>query len=305
MAKTEEEEAKTVTTSTDIRSAVEAAGSADESATDEDDEVDENAESEAGDKSEEDDKAEGSEEDESEEDEQSEDEESKDETKGDDADKDKKSEYRYSQYVGDGKPETYISNLEKAYEASSAEGINLNQKLQQATRRVEAIMEAVQSDKELADKLYAALEGNPSSASPKGEAAPTTDPFLVHAKTEWEETSTKEAQEFIDANPEVVSNPQINADVKRWMEVFSNEEYKTKGRLMTAGEAMTKAYKHLGYEDKREARKSLSDVKKAAAPTRPQGSRKPAKTASDFTDSQLDFAGKMGISKEKLDKFGK
>lgn len=305
MATTEDtEEKKTPTTSTDIRTAVETAGSADESVQDEDEEQEDDSKVEAGDESGEDDGGEGGEEDDSKSG-KSDDDESKDDTKPKKSDEGAKSEYRFTQFAGDGTPESYISNLEKAYENSSAEGIANHQKFQQAERRINAVMDAVRGDKDLADKLHAALTGSPSAASPKGEAAPTTDPFLVNAKNEWERKSTEEAQEFIDANPEVVSNPEINAEVKKWMEVFSNQEYTDKGRLMTAGEAMSKAYKYLGYEDKRDAKKSLSDAKAAVAPTRPQGSRKPAKTASDFTDSQLKMGEMLGLSKEKLDKFGK
>lgn len=304
MAKSEEEEAKASTTSTDIRTAVETAGSADESAGDDEDEQEEDANSEAED--------EETGDDEDSKDTEDEDESAKtdkDESKGD-SDKDeskgaKDSEYRFTQFAGDGKAETYIGNLEKAYENSSAEGIRLNNELQQSNRRFEAIKQAVTADPDLADKLKAALTGSPSSAAPKGEAEPTTDPFLVNARTEWEKKSTEEAQEFINANPEVVSNPDVNKAVKHWMEVFSAEEYKNNGTLMTAGEAMSKAYKYLGYEDKREQRKSMGDTKKAAASSPAQGSRKPAKTATDFTDSQIKFGEALGLSREKLDKFGK
>lgn len=305
MTKTEEEEAKTPTTSTDIRTAVETAGSADESVNDDDDEQEDLDESEAED-SKAGDKSDKGGEDEEEDDSGKTDEEESDESTEDDKSKsDKKSEYRFTQFAGDGKPESYISNLEKAYENSSAEGINLNQKLGEVTRRFEAIKQAVNADPDLAAKLKDALTGETSTATGKTDATATDDPFLVDAKTKWEETSTKEAEAFIAANPEVVSDPKLNAEVKKWMEVFSREEYNNNGKLMTAGEAMAKAYTYLGLEDKRETKKSLSGAKKAVATTRPQGSRKPAKTGSDFTDSQLNFAANMGVSKEKLDKFGK
>lgn len=304
MANSEDEEVKTPTSSRDIATAVETAGSADESDADDDDDKDAGADSEADNKSDEGEEADGGEEDDADAGKKA-DAESKDDAKGDDNKSEEKSEYRFTQFAGDGKPESYISNLEKAYENSSAEGIRLNQSLQQATRRVDAIMEAVRGDEDLANKLHAALTGTNSAAAPKGDPAVATDPFLVDAKTQWEKKSTEEADAFIKANPEVVSDPTINAEVKKWMEVFSAEEYKSKGTLMTAGEAMGKAYKYLGYEDKREQRKSLSDAKGAVATTRPQASRKAPKTASDFTDSQVNLAANLGVSKDKLDKFAK
>lgn len=304
MANTDEDVKTTPTTSADIKSAVENASAIDESTVDDEEEKDESTNSEAedaqvddesteGDKEEEDDSA------------KTDDDDSKEDPEEDKSDAKKDSEFRFTQFAGDGTTESYISNLEKAYENSSAEGINLNQKLSQATKQVDAIVSAVQADPELKDRIDAILAGRPSAASPKGESAASSDPFLVNAKTQWEEESTKSAQEFINANPEVVSNPEINTEVKKWMEVFSRQEYEDKGKLLTAGEAMKMAYRHLGYEDKREARSSKNGMKSAVAPTKPQGSRKPAKTASDFTESQLQMGEMMGLSKDKLEKFAK
>lgn len=309
MANTDEAEDKAPTSVHDIRSAVETAGAEDESVT-EDDEREDSVEDEAeADKDAGEDSPKDGAEEEDSEDKTEEDESQGDKPEGDDSKPTDKSERRYSQFAGDGKPETYISNLEEAYSKSSAEGLRLNQELKQSKNQLDGIMRAVGKDPDLANKLHAALTGSSAPAgdsSDKGGSDATKSPFLVDAESQWREKSEKEAQEFMDANPEVVSDPKINADVKHYMEVFSADEYNRNGRLMTAGEAMAKAYKYLGLEDKRETRKGVSDAKKAVAPTRPQGARKPApKTAAGFTDSQLAIADQMGYSKEKLEKFAK
>lgn len=305
MATTDEAEQKLPTSISDIQNAVETAGAEDESVTDDEDQVeetgqeaeaDENAGEESTDESDEDTSEEKSEE------------QSSDETKEEESKPADKSGYRYSQFTGDGKPETYISNLEEAYTKSSSEGVRLNQELQQAKRQVDAIMGAAGRDADLSAKLHAALTGAPAPASgspAQGESDAMKNPFLVNAESEWRQASEKEAQEFMDANPEVVSDPKLNAEVKELMEVFSAREYQKNGRLMTAGEAMTAAYRYLGLEDKRNKNDAVQDTKKAVAPTRPQGARKPPKTASGFTDLQLALGEQMGVSKEKLEKFAK
>lgn len=304
MATTDDAEDKKVTTAHDIRNAVETAGSADESVNEDDEVVEEQDDTKAeADES----KGDDSTDEDTDEDSDDEEDESKKQSEDDDSKPKDKSEYRFSQFAGDGKPETYIKNLEEGYKNSSAEAIRLNTELKQANSRFENMVKIIKSDPELDKRMEAAYSGNKDGGN--GGTAPqsnaSSDPFLVNAATEWREQSEKSAQEFIDANPEVVSDPKINAEVKEWMETISAKHYDSTGKLMTAGEAMSRAYRVLGYEDKREQRKSMSDAKKAAAPTRPQGSRKPAKTASDFTESQLDLAAQMGLSKEKLEKFAK
>jgi hypothetical protein len=319
----------TKVTDSDIRKIVETANAEDENQVDgaegdeaDDDDTDENddddAEGESGDESTEDadDEEESTDEDEESEDEDDESDES-DKTdkskKPNSSDKKSKSTFRYSQYAGDGSIESYTANLEKAYENSSAEAIRLNQSEKQATRRVDAILRAAANDSELAEKLNGVLQNDVSSDGATTTAVNAAeDPFLVNARSQWKANSEKEATDFIKANPEVVSDPKIKAEVLEWMEEFSRIEFEKNGRLMTAGEAMRKAYKHLDLEDKSEKspKKSskselASAAKSIAAPTRPHGGSKKLKTSKTFTESQVGFAQLMGKDASYLAKYAK
>lgn len=305
----------------DVRSIVENANAEDENtkskgkagAEDDDDAEDDDAEdddddADSDDDEEEDDEEDSDEEDDSEDDD-SEDDEDADSKKSKSSDK-KSAKFRYSQFAGDGSEKSYRKNLEEAYKNSSAEGVRLNQEVTMQKRRLDNLVSAASKDPELATKLNALLsEGGSGTGTGDGDGkAPTggaENPFLRSAEADWKRNSEKEAQDFIDANPEVVSDPKINADVKDAMEMFSEREYKKNGRLMGAGEAMEKAYKYLGLDDKRTKNKVISEAKKSAAPTRPAGSKKKPKTASDFTEGQLAFADAMGVSKDKLAKYAK
>jgi len=306
-----------------IRSAVETANAEDESKqdtkvddqnSDDDDEGDDESDEDEDDSADDDD-AEGD--DESDDADDSEDDKDSDKSKTDD--KASSADFAFPQFAGDGKQETYLKNLEKGYKESSAEGIRLNTQLTQKTRQIDAIMAAAQKDEKFATQLHNLLKGVEGSGSDgkTPEGAPgipsaARDPFLVNAETDWEKKSTEEAEAFATANPEVMSDPKINADVKYWMNHLAAAIYQKEKRVPTSGELMKAAYRQLGLEDKSveaEDKPSKSKVggalKRTAAPTRPQGSKKKASTGNEFSDMTLDFASKMNLSSDKLTKYGR
>lgn len=230
-------------------------------------------------------------------------------------DKGEPGNFQYPQFKGDGSAESYTSNLEKAYGESTTEAIRIKDERDVYERQVNAIKEAASKDKDFEKKIVELLAGNGGSGDDKGDdkssgidgkidGSKSDNPFLRDAQTKWETESAQEAKEFADANPEVLTDPKINADVKRWMRIFSNEEYERNGRLMKSGEAMSMAYNHLGLTDKRKAEQDLADgLKGQAAPTRPSAPKKKSTSSSkQFSDLTLGIAGKMGISRDRLEK---
>lgn len=239
-----------------------------------------------------------------------------DEDSSDDSDSDKQgSEFRFSQFKGDGTPEAYTKNLEEAYLNSSTEALRIKEENEGLTNQVNAVKAAAQKDPEFGEKLISLLkdgdikqDDKDSTGGFSDQATQTSDnPFLVNAETEWNENNEKSVKEFVDANPEVMTDPKINSDVKRWARVFTNQVYQDEKRLITTGEAMEKAYRYLGLEDKRKSNQDLVDgMKQNAAPTRPQtGKKKSSSKKTDtkqFSDLTLKIASNMGISKERLQK---
>lgn len=309
MAKSDDTEEQKVTGVQDIQDALESVIDAEGEDQDELEEEDQDNQDDDdhNDDSEEDDDSD-SEEDDSQDDEDDSDDDDSDDSDEDDSagdDDDSKGERRFSQFKGDGSDEDYLKNLEEGYAKSSTEGQRLSQELKETNRRLEAINRVLSSNPDMAEALRKAMGENPQGDSKKKDD--NRDPFLRNSEREWREKSEKEAQEFIDANPEVLSDPKVNEDVKKWMRIFSQAELEENDRLMTAGEAMAKAYDYLGLENKMKSKTELaSKAKKAAAPTRPQPAKKKSKsTSKEFTDQQLDYARRMGISKEILSKYNK
>lgn len=244
--------------------------------------------------------------------------------KGDDSNK-QESKVRFTQFKGDGNPDTYLKNLEDGYLNSSQEAIRIKDEKDGFERQVNAIKEAAARDPEFGDKLLSLLKqggqqppvGSDSKSSQdkggdSGVSQASDNPFLKDAETKWNAENDKSAKEFTDANPEILTDPKLNSEVKRLMRVFANDVFESEGRLMLAGEAMEKAYRYLGRDvDKKQTQDLVDGMKKNAAPTRPQASSKKASTGNGGKDTKqfsgltLDIASKMGISKDRLAKGSK
>jgi hypothetical protein len=300
--------AGTPTGAADIRKAVEGANALDENqdedADDADDEDSDDSDNNQGDDAGDADDNDGSDDG----DDADEDQDDSDKSKPDEK-KDPKSR-KFTQFAGDGTEEAYLSNLEKGYTNSSAEALRLKGDLDQATGRVDAIMQAAATDPELATKLNAALNGA-GAAGGTGEdknsqGSASDNPFVRNLQADWQEKSETEIAAFIEANPEVATDPTISADVKHWMKVFSNDKFERTGKLMTGGEAMTAAYKHLGLENKL-GKQSLADgAKKNLTPTRSRGkAKKSSGQKPTYTADQLAFAQSMGHDEAWLQKNAK
>lgn len=256
------------------------------------------------------DDADGAADDDSNDDDDSDDDDSDDDD--DDAKGKQGSEFRFSQFKGkEGTAEEYIKNLEDGYLNSSQEAIKIKDERDGFERQVNAIKAAAGKDPEFGEKLLSLLKDNGSNDDDSGfgddKATQTSkNPFLVNAETEWNQSNEKSIKEFVDANPEVLTDPKINADVKRWTKVYTREVYESEGRLITTGEAMKMAYRQLGLDDKAKSTQSLVDgMKKNAAPTRPQGAKKKPTSkkggeTKQFSDLTLTMAEKMGMSKDRL-----
>lgn len=303
----ESEEVTTPTGANDIRTAVETAGAEDEIVQDDEDQEEQVENSE-----EEDDKSkdDASDSDDSEDDENDSDD---DEEKDEDKDKDDAPVERKFKNLAADDDAGYITNLERAYENSSAEGVRLSNELAATNRRVDAIIAAAQKDPDLAKRLNDVLDGSGvvTSSGKDGQqdgasddqVSPIEDPFLVNAKTEWQEKSRQEVEDILAANPELLSDPKLNTQVKHWMEVFSQEELRNNKRLMSGGEAMLAAMRYLGVEDKRKKQDVANKAKSLAAPSKPTKSRTPKPQKATVSDAALDLASKMGVSRETVEKY--
>ena len=299
-----------------IRKTVEGAIASDEGDDEDDDDSQDDDDAEDDDSSDDDDgkggKSDDSEDD-SDDDDAEDDEEEDDDEKPDDK-KSSKSDRKYSQFKGDGSDKAYISNLEEGYKNSSAEAIRLKGDLDQAQGRLDSFMRVVANNPELATAFNKALGdagkggsgGSGGSGDGKNDAeSDLENPFIANLQAEWQAKSEKEIQEIIDANPELLTDTALSDKVKHWMGVFSAEYRKeNNGRLMSGGEAMLAAMKHLGVEDKRQKQDLANGAKKNLTPPRSRGNKakKGGAQKSTFTPDQIAMAKSMGHDEAWLQK---
>lgn len=232
----------------------------------------------------------------------------------DDSDDDTKSDFRFTQFKGDGKPETYLKNLEEGYanfygeiqrikgesETAVAEASNFK-------AQVEAIKTAVASDPEFGKKVIDMLDGASAEAKKNGTPDPlqSDNPFVRDAQTKWQQENDKSAADFAKENPEVLSDPVLADKVTKLVKRFGTEIYADEHRLPLAGELMEKAFGYLGLTAKKQGKQDLADaMKKDASPIRKQAPKKKAVSSKQFSDLTLAMSDKMGISKERLEKNG-
>lgn len=232
---------------------------------------------------------------------------------GKDKEDESDSKVRFSQFKGDGKPETYVKNLEEAYRNSSSEAVKLKDAATAAeTERdtfktqVEAIKTAVAKDPEFADKVIALLD-EAAKNPPEEKDTKTTDsnnPYVKDAETKWKQENDQSAAEFAELNPEVLDDPILAAKVKKLVSEFGVSIYADEHRLAKAGELMEKAYGYLGLTVKKSEKQELVEgMKGLAAPTRKQAPKKgPKSTPKQFSSLTMDISKKMGISKDRLEK---
>ena len=290
-----------------IRKAVEGAGASDEGDDEEEDDDDEGDDADDDDSSGDD--AGGDDSNDSDDSDDADDEEEDDDAETDDK-KDPKSDRKYSQFKGDGTDTAYISNLEEGYKNSSAEAIRLKGEFDSVSGRLDSLLRVVASDEELSKKVNSLLGGSGAGGSGSGngsdenQSEDLSDPFILSARTEWQEKAEAEIQEIIDANPEVASDPELSKDIKHYMSLFSKDYLEKNKKLMGGGEAMLAAMKHLGIEDKRGKQDLAQGAKKNLTPPRSRGNKakKSGGQKPQFTASQIAMAKAMGKDEAWLQK---
>lgn len=292
-----------------IRKAVEGAGASDEGDDEEEDDDDEADDADDDDSSGDDAGGDDSDDDSDDSDDADDEEEDEDDAETDDK-KDPKSDRKYSQFKGDGSDKAYISNLEEGYKNSSAEAIRLKGEYDSVSGRLDSLLRVIAGDADISKKVNDLLGGNGAgnsgggNGSDENQSDDLSDPFIMSARTEWQEKAESEIQEIIDANPEVASDPELSAKVKHYMKLFSEDYLKTNKKLMGGGEAMLAAMKHLGIEDKRQKQDLAKAAKKNLTPPRSRGNKakKSGGQKPQFTASQIAMAKAMGKDEAWLQK---
>lgn len=194
---------------------------------------------------------------------------------------------KYTQIKGK-TPEEYIPNLETAYKNSSAEAVRLKAQVGTLQTQIDNITALVANNPELAEKIK------------KGEAPQVqADPALIHARQQMEDQNKKEYSAFVDAHPELESDPELQKQVFDEISDFAQVALK-KGRVLGMKEALTKAWTALGLKDDSKDEEIRIKAKDTAARGKNGGANKKSSSGKvTFTEAQINAGIQMGLGKTK------
>lgn len=206
-----------------------------------------------------------------------------------------KFEKRFSQIQGD-TPEEYTKNLEEAYRQSSTEGQRLAMETKEAQKWRDQVAAAVAKNPEIAQLLEAATGEN--------APAPFVDPALAFAREQMNNTFAKEYSEFTEAHPEMLSDEKLKDEVLEELRVFA-DAYDAKGKRLGMAEGLKKAWISLGLDADDKKEKVMTTAKTQAAQPKTQPKPKAPAAKPQFSDAQLEFAKKMGLTEAQLAEYSK
>lgn len=191
-------------------------------------------------------------------------------------------------------PEEYLKNLEDAYGKSSSEGVRLNQELKETKSKVDKFAEAVANDPELAERIE------------KGEGV-LVHPALRYAEDRMLQEQEKEYQEFLAGHPEIESDPAVQQKLLEELAIIG-EGYIQKGKMLNMKKGLTMAWNALEEElglNKKSSEEELALKAKETAGATQTASGKKTETKSEFSESQLKIANRLGITEEKMREYVK
>lgn len=206
-----------------------------------------------------------------------------------------KFEKRFSQIQGETQ-EDYLKNLEEAYRNSSTEGQRLAIEAKEDKKFRDQVAAAIANDPDLA----ARLQGTVGKEAP----APYVDPALAYARELRDEQFNKEYGQFTDAHPEMISDEALREKVLGELETFA-DAYAASGRRLGMAEGLKKAWISLGLDIDDKKEKVMTQAKTQAAQPQAQPKPKAPVAKPQFTDEQIAFAKKMGLSPEQLAEYSK
>lgn len=205
---------------------------------------------------------------------------------------------RFTQIKGD-TPDEYLENLENTYLESSSEGVRLSQENKDFKEKLDTLVGAITSDKELAAQVEAKI----GKAQAEGIAR---DPAIDYARSNVEAQWKQEWNDFSEVNPDVVTNPELSKRVVETLQALSETVAKTEKRTlgMKEGLDMVAGIMKLNQVSK-EDKVRMAAKGQAQGKTVSGSSDKRAKPTSGLTDAQLKFAKRMGYSEDQVRKFNK
>ncbi len=191
---------------------------------------------------------------------------------------------RFTQFKGKDTGE-YLKNLETGYLESSKEAVTLAKENKAFKETIDRYTKLIASNPDLAKELKAGTE-------PSADETPTsTDPAVLWAQAEMKRQFQEEYDEFIEAHPEVETDPKLAEELDETLKLVGRIVWEKEKRQVGMGEALTKAWKLLDKDDSDEDVRIAA--KNAASRGKSSSGKKGPEGKSKFTEAQISVAMEM------------
>lgn len=195
------------------------------------------------------------------------------------------------------------AKIEDAYIKSGKQAVDLNKKLEDMTGKYGELIEAIKGKPEVAEALFG-KEGAKKlgAATPKGdgggsEGDPLADhPLIQHLQATMTKDSRKEYDEFVDAHPEAVTDPEKVEKIGDFLKFYGSHYRATNdGAIPSMKESLEAAYRFHGWDLEGKDEEVVTAAKKAAATRRTPGGGPKKASKSEVSKGEQFFASKLGV----------
>jgi len=211
--------------------------------------------------------------------------------------------FRFTQFQADTADE-YTKKLEDAYLNSSQEGQRLSRELGESKKEMEVIQKIVQADPTLKQAFGEHLYGDnyDESTRPALSAAEIRQvireelgqhPALAGIENERKNRDRETYQKFVEAHPEVETNPQLSQELETYFGALAQAEI-TKGNTPNFEQTLKKAWKVVSGDGELEGMKKVIQKESASMGTTSQEG-KPA-SGKTLTPQEKAIAQAFGLS---------
>lgn len=214
---------------------------------------------------------------------------------------------RLKQFIKD--DGTYdLETAEKSYIESGKQAVKLDNDLKQVRSDYGELLGAIKANPEIAEKLFGKegakqlIEndaipngGNPSGNGGGGDPV-ANHPLLRHLEAQQQNASRKEYEDFVEAHPEAVTDPEkarkIGVFLKQHGAVYREEN---NGEIPSMKDSLEAAYRYYGWDLEIKKKEDVATAAKKTAATRRTPSAKRAATKKETNMGEQFFANKLGV----------
>lgn len=202
-----------------------------------------------------------------------------------------------------------VEKIESSYIENGKEAVKLNNKVKEVEGNYNGLLAAIKAKPDVAKLLFGEEgakklldDSSINTAQPGSQAAADTmsHPLLQHLEAQMNNASKKEYDDFVEAHPESVADPQKARLIGEFLEEHG-QVYRRQhnGEIPSMKESLEAAYRYYGWDSDIKKKEDVAIAAKKKAATRPTSNSKHKASKKDITKGEEFFAKKLGVTLKK------